>query len=107
MKTIINIKTWGCVCGYHQGYEPVILLCPSCKQHNLVIETEPDKQVITTTIDEADILNEIIKIKKRQEEGMSYEEDDDVSTKEKEEIYLAKRIKETELAVEEMNKRRS
>lgn len=99
---IIRIKTWGCICGYHQDFEPTILLCPSCKKNDLFVETDPDKQVITTTIDEAGIKEEIEKMKERKESGTTYKEDEDISTKKKEEEYKEKRLDEAEQAKEEM-----
>lgn len=55
-----------CVCGYHQDCEPTAEnmqkhfgysanICPSCKQHPLTLETNPDKKVTITIMGEDEL----------------------------------------------------
>jgi len=70
-NTIIRINTWGCdCCPYHQDFEPTDelmvkhfqthnILCPSCKDGNLLLETDHSKMVVRTVTGEECIELEI------------------------------------------------
>jgi len=102
---IIRIKTWGCPCGFHTDREPVGILCPSCKRNEWFIETNPAKQITTTTMDDISIEAEIQQLKERKEQNRPYLDDDDVSDNQKKENYRRKRINEIRKAEQEMKKK--
>ena len=95
MQTII--KTWACICGYHQDFQSKILLCPSCKKDNLFLETDLTKKAAVNILNIKDIDVEISNIEESKVKSI------DISTEKKKDEFKEKRQKEIQETIEKIN----
>ncbi len=87
----ILIKTYKCVCGYHQDFEPKdSFLCPSCKIHYLTIEKDEHKKAKVEIITIAEIDSNIKKMEKKHSKKELIKLKDEMESKRKEKIKAIK-----------------
>lgn len=103
-KTIIKRRTWGCEgCNWNTDnpdFEGVS--CPSCREHEIQRETDPDRMGTLTVMGEEDIEDEFVKNKDGKFSRLLH--DMPVKTEAQKNAYRAKRKEDIRKAIIEARK---